>query len=185
MCISKGRTKGSRQWSMTTFYNWPTRVHLVAIPVTIYFEIDSIAKSVWGLFILKIRFRRPMRCFSISDSIDGTFSRFFNHSATGDTNIFPKISFHGRSDCLVIDTHTENSPSAALHPGTYMILGGQVIGKHSSKYLDSVNKMQFTSTQPYMGLGLWNWPFTYYNALRFWWTNAESPFTEVPITYYH
>ena len=98
----------------------------------------------------------------------------------GDTDTFPKISFHGRGDTLVIDTHSEHSTSAALHPGIYMILGGQVIGKHSAKYLLLVS---LTSAQPYIGLGQWNWPFTHYDAFRFWWTKAESPFTGVAITY--
>ena len=50
----------------------------------------------------------------------------------GDTDTFPEISFQGRGDTLVIDTHSEHSSSAGLHPGTYMILGGQVMGKHSA-----------------------------------------------------
>ena len=101
----------------------------------------------------------------------------------GDTDTFPKIGFHGRGDTLVIDTHSEHSTSAALHPGTYMVLSGQVMGKHSAKYLNSVNKLQFTSAQPYIGLGQWNWPFAHYDAFWFWWTKAESPFTGVAIIY--
>ena len=52
---------------------FPMRVHvsLVAEPVTIYFEIIWITRSVYGLFTLNTRLRRPIRCFLISESIDG------------------------------------------------------------------------------------------------------------------
>ena len=47
-----------------------------------------------------------------------------NINKRGSTNTFPKISFHGRGDCHIVDTHTEHSLSAALHHGSYVILEG-------------------------------------------------------------
>ena len=112
----------SGTWPLS--FNWSTGVHLVAIPVTLYFGINSITRTLQGIFALNVFFNEWFNRWDYQWFYKGAMmapfsqiQRAYNHrtlkrfrsleirvddvtrsqsiSKRGGTNTFPKISFYG------------------------------------------------------------------------------------------